>query len=73
MKVVPKTYFLKLTVFVEQWLALHQNGVEFLQKYIGDTDISIILATSHDVAQCSTESFLYTPSHKAMLGGRYTA
>ena len=38
---------LKLSIFVIQKLALHQNGVEFRQQSIGDVRIS--RATSYNV------------------------
>ena len=48
-RVVPEAYVLRLSIFVAQRLALHQNGVEFCQLSIGDIRIS--LATSFDVVR----------------------
>ena len=47
--VVPEAYVLKLSIFVAQRLALHQNGVEFYQLSIGDIRIS--LAKTYDVVR----------------------
>ena len=49
MRVVPEAYVLKLSIFVAQRLALHQNGVEFCQLSIGGIRIS--LDTSYDVVR----------------------
>ena len=40
-RLVPEAYVLKLSIFVAQRLALHQNGVEFCQLSIGDIRISL--------------------------------
>ena len=45
-RVVPEANVLKLSIFVAQRLAIHQNGVEFRQLSIGDIRVS--LATSYD-------------------------
>ena len=49
MRAVPEAYVLKFSILVAQRLALHQNGVEFLQLSIGDIRIS--LATTYDVVR----------------------
>ena len=58
-RVVPEAYALKLSIFVAQRLALHQNGVEFCQLSIGDTRIS--LATSYDVVR---RRFVYSMGYE---------
>ena len=52
-RVVPEANVLKLSIFVAQRLALHQNRVDFCQLSLGDIRIS--LATSYDVVRrCTT-------------------
>ena len=80
MRVVPEAYVLKLSIFVAQRLALHQNGVEFRQLSIGDIRIS--LDTSYDVVRrravllknwLTTNSRTHVPTHKVTYGGRHAA
>ena len=47
MRVVHETCVLKLSIFVVQKLALHQNGVQFRQQSIGDIRGSV--ATLYDL------------------------
>ena len=63
-RVVLEACVLKLSIFVVQKLALHQNGVEFRQQSIGNIRISP--ATSCDVVRRRTmllENLLITHTH----------
>ena len=63
-RVVREACVLKLSIFVVQKLALHQNGVEFRQQSIGNIRISP--ATSKDVVRRRTmllENWLITHTH----------
>ena len=63
-RVVLEACVLKLSIFVVQKLALHQNGVEFRQQSIGNIRISP--ATSYDVVRRRTmllENLLITDTH----------
>ena len=76
MQVVPEAYISKLSIFVAQRLALHQNGVEFRQLSIGDIRIS--LATPYDVVRRRAvllKNWLttHTHTHKVTYGGRHAA
>ena len=69
---------LKLSIFVVQKLALHQNGVEFRQQSIGDIRSSV--ATLYDVVRRrATESkvlvyiLTHSRTHKVTYGGRHAA
>ena len=76
MRVLQEAYVLKLSMFVAQRLALHQNEVEFRQLSIGDIRIS--LATTYNVVRRRTvllNNWLTThsPTDKVTYGGRHAA
>ena len=80
MRVVPEANVLKLSIFVAQSLALHQNGEEFRQLSI--EDIRISLATFYDVVRrravllknwLTTHPLTHSPTDKVTYGGRHAA